>query len=88
MTPSPAGERYGEVKGYYFERRQATIPATIGTRAIAAGDIVNVVVKAGGLQQEFRYRVEALPDGPRPVSRPRSASWSSRPRTTPATRRT
>jgi hypothetical protein len=64
MTPSLAGERYGEVKGYYFERRQATIPATIGTRAIAAGDIVNVVVKAGGLQQEFRYRVEALPDVP------------------------
>jgi hypothetical protein len=64
MTPSPAGERYGEVKGYYFERRQATIPATIGTRAIAAGDIVNVVVKAGGLQQEFRYRVQALPDVP------------------------
>ena len=23
----PAGERYGEVKGYYFERRRATIPA-------------------------------------------------------------
>ncbi|HEY6891679.1 MAG TPA: M14 family zinc carboxypeptidase [Solirubrobacter sp.] len=62
MTPSPAGERYGEVKGYYFERRQATIPATIGTRAIQAGDVVDVVVKAGGLQREFRYRVEALPD--------------------------
>ena len=26
MTPAPAGERYGEVKGYYFERRRATIP--------------------------------------------------------------
>ena len=56
MTPSPAGERYNEIKGYYFERRQATFPGMIGTRAVQAGDIVNVVVKAGGLQQEFRYR--------------------------------
>ena len=36
----------------------------IGTRAVQAGDIVNVVVKAGGLQQEFRYRIEAQPDVP------------------------
>ena len=57
---APAGERYSEVKGYYFERRRATIPATIDTRAIAAGDVVNVIVKAGGLQQEFRYRIEAV----------------------------
>ena len=64
MTPAPAGERYNEVKGYYFERRQATFPGIIGTRAVQAGDIVNVVVKAGGLQQEFRYRVAALPDVP------------------------
>ena len=35
MTPAPAGERYNEVKGYYFERRRATIPASIGTRAAA-----------------------------------------------------
>lgn len=62
MEAAPAGERYNEVKGYYFERRRATIPATIGTRAVQAGDIVNVVVKAGGLQQEFRYRVEATAD--------------------------
>ena len=27
MTTAPAGERYGEVPGYYFERRRATIPA-------------------------------------------------------------
>ena len=26
MLPAPAGERYNEVKGYYFERRQATFP--------------------------------------------------------------
>ena len=62
MTTAPAGERYGEVPGYYFERRRATIPATIGTRALVAGDIVNVVVKAGGLQQEFRYRIAAVHD--------------------------
>ena len=64
MTPAPAGERYNEVKGYYFERRQATFGGVIGSRAVQAGDVVNVVVKAGGLQQEFRYRVEALPDTP------------------------
>ena len=64
MTAAPAGERYGEVKGYYFERRQATFPGVIGTRAVQAGDIVNVVVKAGGLQQEFRYRIAALPVDP------------------------
>ncbi len=65
MTAAPAGERYNEVKGYYFERRQATFPGIIGTRAVQAGDVVNVVVKAGGLQQEFRYRIAALPDVPR-----------------------
>ena len=36
MPTAPAGERYGEVKGYYFERRRATFPATIGTRAARA----------------------------------------------------
>ena len=35
MTPAPAGERYNEVKGYYFERRQATFAGMIGTRARA-----------------------------------------------------
>ena len=59
MTTAPAGERYGEVAGYYFERRQATFPGVIGSRAVQAGDVVNVIVKAGGLQSEFRYRVEA-----------------------------
>ena len=28
MTAAPAGERYGEVPGYYFERRRATFPGT------------------------------------------------------------
>ena len=49
MLPAPAGERYNEVKGYYFERRQATFAGMIGSRAVQAGDVVNVVVKAGGL---------------------------------------
>jgi len=60
MSAAPAGERYGEVPGYYFERRQGTIPATIGTRQLQAGDVVNVIIKAGGLQQEFRYRIESV----------------------------
>ena len=58
MTVAPAGERYGEVPGYYFERRRATIPADASAPATCvAGDIVNVIVLAGGQQQEFRYRV-------------------------------
>ena len=64
MTTAPAGERYGEVAGYYFERRQATFPGVIGSRAVQAGDVVNVIVKAGGLQSEFRYRVEATQQDP------------------------
>jgi hypothetical protein len=59
MTAAPAGERYNEVRGYYFERRQAVFDGTIGSRPVEAGDVINVVVKAGGLQQEFRYRIEA-----------------------------
>jgi hypothetical protein len=64
MAPARSGERYNEVKGYYFERRRATIPAQVGNRALVAGDVVNVVVKAGGLQQEFRYRIAAVHDDP------------------------
>ena len=64
MQPAPSGERYGEVPGYYFERRRATIPAQIGNRTLVAGDIVNVTVKAGGLQQRFRYRIEATQQDP------------------------
>ena len=60
MTTAPAGERYGEVPGYYFERRRATIPAVARhPHAAVAGDVVNVIVLAGGLQKEFRYRVAA-----------------------------
>ena len=59
MTTAPAGERYGEVAGLLLRAPPATFPGVIGTRAVQAGDVVNVIVKAGGLQQEFRYRVEA-----------------------------
>jgi hypothetical protein len=70
MTAAPSGERYGEIPGYYFERRRATIgefPAvgTVGQpnysppRYAAAGDLLNVRVLAGGLQREFNYRVES-----------------------------
>ena len=62
MQTAEAGERYGEVPGYYFERRRATVPSTIGTRALATGDVVNVIVKAGGLQQRLRYRIAAAHD--------------------------
>jgi hypothetical protein len=59
MAASPAGERYGEAPGVYFERRRATIPNRLGNHNLVAGDVINVIVKAGGLQQEFRYRIEA-----------------------------
>src|SRR5262249_27855016 len=64
MQPAPAGERYGEVSGYYFERRRATTPAQIGNRVLQAGDTVNVIVMAGGLQSESRYRIQELPQDP------------------------
>src|SRR5262249_22626583 len=59
MTVAPAGERYGEIPGYYFERRRAYFNGTIGTRKVQAGDIVNVLIQAGGQQRQFRYRVQA-----------------------------
>ena len=64
MTAAPAGERYGEAAGVYFERRRATIPPVIGTHTIGAGDTVNVVVLAGGLQQEWNYRVASVQQDP------------------------
>src|SRR4051812_48613432 len=60
MTVAPAGERYGEVPGYYFERRRAKFPGTIGTRKVQAGDVVNVLIQAGGQQRQFRYRVASV----------------------------
>src|SRR4051812_28171794 len=60
MTVAPAGERYGEIPGYYFERRRATFPGRIGTRNVVAGDVVNVLIQAGGQQRQFRYRVASV----------------------------
>src|SRR3954452_24957621 len=60
MTAAPAGERYGAVPGYYFERRRATFPGRIGTRNVQAGDVVNVLIQAGGQQRQFRYRVASV----------------------------
>ena len=51
-------------QGLLLRAPSGDLPRRIGTRAVQAGDIVNVVVKAGGLQQEFRYRIAALPDVP------------------------
>ena len=64
MAAAPAGERYGEAPGLYFERRRAQIPAVVGNRTLAVGDLVNVIVAAGGLQSEFRYRVAAVQADP------------------------
>ena len=60
MTAAPAGERYGEVKGYYFERRRATFPGDDRhPRRRRPATSSTSIVKAGGLQQEFRYRDRA-----------------------------
>ncbi len=64
MTVAPAGERYGEIPGYYFERRRATFPGIIGTRKVQAGDVVNVLIQAGGQQRQFRYRVASVRQDP------------------------
>ena len=63
------GERYGDVPGKYFGRVRATVPAdfpptsTTGTgaqpRPVVAGDSVTVIVRAGGQEQRFSYRVQA-----------------------------
>jgi hypothetical protein len=70
MTTAPAGERYGEVPGYYFERVSGKTPeifpevrnnqgvVTSPARPAAPGDIVTVTILAGGIQQEFNYRIE------------------------------
>lgn len=58
------GERYGDVPGKWFGRVRATIPAQIGTRRITTGDTVRVIVRAGGQQQDFSYRVAATQQDP------------------------
>src|SRR4051812_27956180 len=76
MQPAPAGERYGEAPGVYFRRMRAYTPATFparGTpgsqnyvppRSPAVGDVISVTVLAGGLAQDFSYRVAALRQDP------------------------
>ena len=58
------GERFGDLRGKYYQRVRATIPAEFvqpGTaqtpRPLVAGDVVNVRVIAGSQQQRFSYRV-------------------------------
>ena len=58
------GERFGDLRGKYYTRTRATIPAdfvqpgTAGTpRPLVAGDTVNVRIIAGSQEQRFSYRV-------------------------------
>jgi hypothetical protein len=58
------GERFGDLRGKYYRRVRAQIPADFvqpGTaqspRPLVAGDEVEVVVIAGSQRQEFEYRV-------------------------------
>jgi Zinc carboxypeptidase/Bacterial Ig domain len=63
-TPWEGGERFGDLRGKYYQRVRATVPADFiqpGTaqtaRPLVAGDVVNVRVIAGSQQQRFSYRV-------------------------------
>ncbi len=67
MEEAPPGERYGDAPGTYFKRVRSVTPdnwssPTQTPRAPAVGDEVAVQIIAGGLRQQFSYRVEALPD--------------------------
>ncbi len=67
MEEAPAGERYGDAPGVYFKRVRVDTPdnwstATQAARLPAVGDTVAVQIIAGGLRQQFSYRIEALPD--------------------------
>ena len=62
--PWRGGERFGDLRGKYYQRVRAQIPADFvqpGTaqaaRPLVAGDVVNVRVIAGSQQQRFSYRV-------------------------------
>ena len=71
MTVAPAGERYGEATGVYFERRRATVPARIGNHNVVAGDVVR--------SPSSRAASSSASATASPRSRPtrrRSASWS------------
>ena len=62
--PWRGGERFGDLRGKYYHRVRAQIPADFvqpGTaqtaRPLVAGDVVNVRVIAGSQQQRWSYRV-------------------------------
>src|SRR5215213_617132 len=64
--PWKGGERFGDLRGKYYQRVRAQIPVNFvqpGTaqsaRPLTAGDVVNVRVIAGSQQQRFSYRVAA-----------------------------
>ncbi|HWT91757.1 MAG TPA: M14 family zinc carboxypeptidase, partial [Solirubrobacteraceae bacterium] len=66
-NPWRGGERFGDLRGKYYQRVRATIPADFvqpGTaqapRPLAEGETVSVTVIAGSQQQRFSYRVEAV----------------------------
>ncbi|HEX5780688.1 MAG TPA: M14 family zinc carboxypeptidase, partial [Solirubrobacteraceae bacterium] len=63
-APWNGGERFGDLRGKYYQRVRARIPADFvqpGTaqnpRPLVAGNVVNVRVIAGSQQQRFSYRV-------------------------------
>src|SRR4051794_30161308 len=63
-TPWKGGERFGDLRGKYYQRVRAEIPADFvqpGTaqapRPLVAGNVVSVRVIAGSQQQRFSYRV-------------------------------
>ena len=64
--PWRGGERFGDLRGKYYQRVRAAVPASFtqpGTtqtpRPLVAGDVVNVRVIAGSQQQRFSYRVQS-----------------------------
>ncbi len=69
--PWEGGERFGDLRGKYYQRVRATLPESFvqpGTaqapRPLVAGDQVNVSVIAGSQQQRFSYRVVSTrPEG-------------------------
>ena len=68
----PRGRALRRGQGLLLRAPPGDLPGVASAPATSsAGDIVNVIVKAGGLQREFRYRVEALPDAGRPAAKKR-----------------
>ncbi|MET0768431.1 MAG: M14 family zinc carboxypeptidase, partial [Solirubrobacteraceae bacterium] len=68
--PWKGGERFGDLRGKYYQRVRTQVPADFvqpGTaqtpRPLVAGDVVNVRVIAGSQQQRFSYRVVSTRQG-------------------------